>query len=317
MREGLSYDDVMLIPQKGELVKRGDADISTIIGPYRLEVPIISANMPSVTGPAMARAMSESGGLGVLHRFNTLDEAVRDVEECGYKYKRAVSLGLKDGLKRAERFVELGVGLFFLDVAHGDHIQVYSFVEKFRDLYPTQYLIVGNIATASAANAMWNMGVDGVKVGIGPGAACITREVTGFGVPQWTAVHDVCEVLRDSSLCVIADGGIRNSGDIVKALALGADAVMVGRLFAGCDEAPDPGVYYGNASSHVNNHNAPEGVYGRVERTGSVKKVMKKLAWGIRSGVSYGGGCDLKSLRENAQWIRVSPHAAIESQARV
>lgn len=319
MREGLSYDDVLLVPQRGELRKRKEADISTKIGPYKLEVPIISANMPSVTGPKMAKAMSEAGGLGVLHRFNTIEEATAEYHACT-GYKKGVSLGLSDGMERAERLIgNSGKGpIFFLDVAHGHHDQVIEFIYDFKSDYPAAFLIAGNVATRSGARELMIAGADGVKVGIGPGAACITREVTGFGVPQWTAVTDVADVMEDYPKGVlIADGGIKTSGDIVKALAAGADAVMVGRILAGCDEAPDPGVYYGNASAHVNGHNAPEGVYGQIERSGSVEQVMKTLAWGIKSGVSYGGGFDLSDLRENAQWMRVSTYTAHESGARV
>lgn len=318
MREGLSYDDVMLVPQRGELRKRGDADISTQIGPYKLEVPILSANMPSVTGSAMVRAMHDAGGLGVLHRFNTIGEAMADSYAC-YGYKKGVSIGLKDGYERVERYVSDNQSpIFFLDVAHGHHEQVLDFIDLVKENFPDIYLIAGNVATRTGARDLMIAGADGVKVGIGPGAACITREVTGFGVPQLTAVLDVADVMEGyPNGVLIADGGIKTSGDIVKALAAGADAVMIGRMLAGCDEAPDPGVYYGNASAHVNGHNAPEGVYGSVERSGSVKEIMKNLAWGIRSGVSYGGGFDLADLRENAQWMRVSSYTAAESRARV
>jgi len=322
MREGLSYDDVMLVPQQGKLEKREHADISTKIGKFTLQVPILSANMPSVTGPDLARAISAEGGLGVLHRFNSPEEAVRDLLDCS-GYKKAVSVGLKGGLPRSRMLQAAGATHFFLDVAHGDHDQVYAFIREFHMMMrgSEYYLFAGNVATKQAALSLISNGVSGIKVGIGPGAACITREVTGFGVPQWTAVQDVAEAIDDRGLrgevVLIADGGIKNSGDVVKALAAGADAVMVGRLLAGCDEAPTPGVYYGSASAHVNSHNAPEGVYGHIERTGSVRDVMKNLAWGIRSGVSYGGATNLEELREYPEWIRVSSYTAAESGIRL
>jgi IMP dehydrogenase len=317
MREGLSYDDVLLVPQMGELTHRKDADISTQIGPFRLEVPILSANMPSVTGPNMVRAMDRAGGLGVLHRFSSIEENLENLLDCA-GCQVGVSIGLKDGFERTEAFLSTGRNLvYFLDTAHGDQVQVYNFIARWKQTYPELFLVAGNIATRSAALCMANYGVDGVKIGIGPGAACTTREVTGFGVPQWTAIRDVAEALEDYNIVLIADGGIKNSGDIVKALAAGADMVMIGRLLAGCDEAPDPGVYYGNASAYINRHNAPEGVYGHIERCGPVERVIKRLAWGIRSGISYGGATNIAELQKHAEWIRVSPYAAIESSVRL
>ena len=180
-------------------------------------------------------------------------------------------------------------------------------------------LIVGNVATYEGAKQFVQLGVEAIKVGIGPGAACRTREVTGFGVPQLTAIIEVNRALQEfwPKTKLIADGGIRNSGDIVKALAAGADTVMIGSLLAGCDEAPNPGEYYGNASEHVNSHRAPEGSYGTVKKTGPVEDVIKELAWGIRSGVSYGGATNLKELRENAEFILCTAAGQIESSVRI
>jgi IMP dehydrogenase len=167
-----------------------------------------------------------------------------------------------------------------------------------------------------------DLGVQGIKVGIGPGAACTTREVTGFGVPQLTAIMDVREAIdfydkRTNKVTLIADGGIKNSGDIVKALAAGADTVMLGRLLAGCDESPLPGMYWGMASKKVNGHHAPEGIDGSVERTGSVKETIKNLTWGIRSGMSYAGVEHLEDLRSTTEFIRVSPQSMMESGTRL
>lgn len=325
MHESLTYDDVLLEPQPGVLKNRENADISSFVVPgLPIEVPILSANMPSVTGPDMVKAIAAAGGYGVMHRFNSTKEALADYFET-LDCKRGVSLGLKDGISRAQRFLHDANPVFFLDVAHGHHVQVIDFVKKFRSEFGDEpYLVVGNIATHRAVGDLTDAGkIDGFKVGVGPGAACTTREVTGFGVGQLTAIFNITWALDfifgtdDERPTLIADGGIKSSGDIVKALAAGADTVMVGRLFAGCNEAPEPGLYYGNASKHVNGHNAPEGVLGRVERTGSVKDTMKRLAWGIRSGISYAGATNLKELRENAVWQRVSSFTAMESAARV
>lgn len=339
MVEGLSFDDVLLVPQHGILDRRADADISTeLVSGVRLAIPILSANMPSVTSPSMAIAMYEAGGRGVLHRFNSIEEQVSDYVEVRKSYANApCAIGLHDWLERATALAEEGCNIFFLDVAHGDTERVLHMMMNWKPFADESLkLIVGNIATSQAAYRLAQAGADGVKVGIGPGAACITREVTGFGVPQLTAIQNVVSALRGPytmyvddyiintgrpgnypDVKIIADGGIKNSGDIVKALAAGADSVMIGRLFAGADEAPDPGVYYGNASRHVNGHNAPEGEYAEIERTGPVKDTLKTLTWGIRSGLSYGGASNLAELREKAEFIKVSSLTALESRARI
>jgi IMP dehydrogenase/GMP reductase len=193
-----------------------------------------------------------------------------------------------------------------------------SFIDNAKNVSDS-LLIVGNVATAEAANELATKvgGIAAIKVGIGPGAACTTREVTGFGVPQLTAIMDVADALRGTGIKIIADGGIKSSGDIVKALAAGADTVMLGRLLAGADESPHPGLYWGMASYRVNGHHAPEGVEGVVERTGPVGRTIKQLAWGIKSGVSYGGGTDLDGLRRNAEFVRVTPLSMGESGTRL
>jgi IMP dehydrogenase len=205
-----------------------------------------------------------------------------------------------------------------LDVAHGDHKNILFEIQRIKLNYPNIKLIVGNVATFFAANRLAELGVDAIKVGIGPGAACRTREVTGFGVPQFTAIMECARVKKYfPDVKIIADGGIRNSGDIVKSLAAGADTVMIGSLLAGCNEAPNPGEYYGNASEHVNGHRAPEGSYGKVKRTGSVEDVIKKLAWGIRSGLSYGGVRTIKELQENPEFVQISAAGQHESSVRI
>lgn len=324
LRVCLTFDDVLLIPKHGRLSKRANADITAeLFRNYPIATPIISANMPSVTGPKLAISMWEHGGFSFLPRFNTISEAEKDYAlvrdagaECG------VSIGLDDWTRVHELACE-GAKIFCLDVAHGDHTLVWSSIDRFNREIRSEFfgvkLVVGNIATARAASAVANHRVDAVKVGIGPGAACRTREVTGFGVPQLTAIMDVAEAIKNTNpeIRVIADGGIRTSGDIVKAIAAGADTVMIGSLFAGCDEAPNPGEYYGNASANVNGHRAPEGIHGQVERKGSVEDVIKELAWGIRSGISYGGATNLEELRQNAEFIQVTAAGQVESHTRL
>lgn len=314
----LSYDDVLLVPKRGVLEHRANANISSIlVHGSALPVPILSAPMSSVTEGRMARAMYDVGGMGVIHRFMTIE---KQIEEFIVSHNAICALGLEDGIDRTYRIGNrTGCYLYMLDVAHAHSNAVLDFVKLWKNTFSGDLmkLIVGNIATRQAAADLCVAGADGVKVGIGPGAACTTREVTGFGVPQLTAVMDVADELKGRDVTVIADGGIKNSGDIVKALAAGANSVMVGRLLAGADEAPKPGEYFGMASKRVNGHNAPEGIEGFVAATGPAAETIKSLAWGIRSGVSYSGGTDLAGLRWNAEFMRVSPLSRLESNTRI
>lgn len=318
MRTGLTFDDVLLVPKHGVLWTRKDADISSELVPgLRLDVPIVSANMPSVTEHKMAVAMSRAGGFGFIHRFEDINIRVGEyntVKNLGHDC--VASFGYRDW-SAVDALHKAGCRIFCLDVAHGDHELTLQHISEFKTVYPECKLIVGNIATAQAALSLVEAGADAIKVGIGPGAACRTREVTGFGVPQLTAIMDVAQAKPFGNFRIIADGGIKNSGDIVKALAAGADTVMIGSLLAGCDEAPNPGEYYGNASANVNGHRAPEGIHGKVKRTGPVEDVIKELAWGIRSGLSYGGATNLEELRRNAEFIQVTAAGQLESQTRL
>jgi len=323
IKPAFTFDDVLLVPKTGALDSRKDADISgELYKNFKLNIPIISANMPSVTEHHMARAMYDVGGFGILHRFNSVEENVEEYHYASISGTRQVgcSLGLKDGFTRARKLHYCGARVFCLDVAHGDHDIVIKFIKNFKETFNTSEhkLIVGNVATFFGAERLADAGADVIKVGVGPGAACRTREVTGFGVPQLSAIIEVSRIKKwYPDVKVIADGGIKNSGDIVKALAAGADTVMIGSLLAGCDEAPSPGEYYGNASEHVNGHRAPEGSYGFVKRVGSVESVIKELAWGIRSGVSYGGATNLNELRENAEFIQVTAAGQHENGTRL
>lgn len=322
IKQALTFDDVLLVPKQGVLEHRADADISSeLYRGFKLEIPIISANMPSVTEHHMARAMWDSGGFGILHRFNTVEENIE--EYCMAAIGGTRNIGTSFGYRnwsRVDSLHEVGCRIFCLDVAHGDHELTIAHIKYFKDFYPYSKLIVGNVATFFAACRLAEAGADAIKVGVGPGAACRTREVTGFGVPQLSAIIEVSRIKLKKyypDVRIIADGGIKNSGDIVKALAAGADTVMIGSLLAGCDEAPNPGEYYGNASEYINGHRAPEGSYGKVERKGLVKDVIKELAWGIRSGISYGGATNIAELRENAEFIQVTAAGQLENKTRI
>lgn len=333
IREGLSFDDVLLVPQHGHLRKREAADISgELFDGYKLDIPIVSAPMDSVTENKMALAMTVAGGFGIIHRFMPSEQQARlfklpdNMAEWAKAQsqgrRKGVALGVNEGYDRWNQLYDAGCRIFCVDIAHAHHETVRDFLIN-KPKLPDMKIIAGNIATARGAMFLGSLGVDCVKVGIGPGAACSTRMVTGFGIPQLTAIIDVREQLdiirerTDKNIMLMADGGIKNSGDIVKALAAGADTVMLGRLLAGANESPHPGLYWGMASKRMNNHHAPEGIEGTVPHTGSLHDTLKPLLWGLRSGISYGGGSTIKELRENAEFVRVSSLAQVESGTRL
>lgn len=328
IRDGLSFDDVLMVPKTSVVGSRANVDlISTVLhnqmslfGDLILPVPILSANMKSVTETDMAIEMNRAGGLGVLHRFNSIGEQVKMAFLAQKRGMVGASFGIKDGIERVSCLMDDGFrGTLFLDIAHADSKNVFKFLHEWERTI-NRPMIVGNIVTSHAVdNLLYFPFVRGLKVGIGGGAACATRGRTGFGVPQLQAVLDVREAIDeyDSTITLISDGGIRDSGDMAKCFAAGADAVMSGRLFAGCPEAPHPGEYFGNASKTINGHHAPEGVHAEISLSSSVADVMKELAWGLRSAVSYAGCTSLREMRDNAEWIRCSPLTIHESGVRI
>jgi IMP dehydrogenase len=235
MQRGLTFDDVLLIPAYNDVPSRRDVDTSVQMGRWRLKIPILSANMDSITGPNMCSKLRYLGGMGILHRFMSIDENVQAVRQLGIPHGGyGVSLGISDGLARAAAVHEVGHTLFCVDVAHGHSKQVGNLIKSLKSNFADCYVIAGNVATYQGAMYLKDCGADAIKVGIGPGSVCSTRLKTGFGVPQITAIKDCAR----ANTFIIADGGIRYPGDAVKCLAAGADVVMIGGLFAGCDETP-------------------------------------------------------------------------------
>jgi IMP dehydrogenase len=316
----LTYDDVLLVPQHSDLVSRSEANTEVKIGNLYLRVPIFSANMDSITGPAMVHAMGAAGGRGVLHRYTSPEVIVSWLKEMPENL-RIPSVGIRSAA--AEMYIDFTTSIC-LDVAHGDHLEV---VNEIKRLYMIGYktIIAGNVATRSGARSLLDAGANVIKVGVGPGAVCTTRSVTGHGVPQLSAVMDVAEVVSEyKGATSIADGGLKNSGDIVKALAAGADAVMTGSLLAGTDEAARPHEYRGMAShdaqvsfrGEVGNGVAEGVTQTDIKSRGPVGKVIAELAAGIRSGMSYSGARDLKELKEYALFRVVTANAIVENGTR-
>ena len=239
IKQGLTFDDVLLVPQKSDILPK-DTDTSTKLGKLELDIPLLSSPMDTVTESTMAIALGKSGGLGVIHKnMSTKQQAaeVKKVKDKKLPVAAAVSVG-DEAFKRAGALVEAGVDVLIVDSAHGHSQGVLDMVTRLKKEFKNTLIVGGNIATAEATRDLIKAGADAVKVGIGPGSICTTRVVAGIGVPQLTAIQDCAPEAKKTGIPLIADGGIKYSGDIVKALAAGADLVMMGGTLAGTDEAP-------------------------------------------------------------------------------
>ncbi|HEY9854963.1 MAG TPA: IMP dehydrogenase [Stenomitos sp.] len=339
--QGLTFDDVLIVPKRSSIYSRKDVSLKTrLVGDLTLELPIISANMDTVTELAMATAMHGLGGLGVIHRFiPDAAEHARMVSET--PGTRILAIGVKPTDIEKIDMIK-GLHGVLIDVAHGHSDRVMETIQTIRDRFPGLWIIAGNVATAEGAWDLLEAGAHAIKVGVGPGAVCTTRIVTGCGVPQLSAIMK-CRAAVDRWYDVekrkakprvqlkptlIADGGIRNSGDIVKALCAGADSVMIGSLFAGTDEAPGEVItengmshkmYRGMASAgamaKVGAERTPEGISTLIPYKGSVQPLVHELDGGIRSGLSYCNSASIEDLHQQTiEFVKVTPASMAESR---
>ncbi len=340
IKEALTFDDVTLTPQYSKVLP---SDVSTktyLSKNLYLDIPIISSAMDTVTESKMAIAIAREGGIGVIHRNLSIDRQIKEIQKVKSKgLKVGAAVGTNESeFSRVKNIIKLGVDLIVVDTAHGHSQKVADIIMKINKIKTKKTtLCAGNIATANAAKFLCKLGVDLIKVGIGPGSICTTRLVAGIGVPQLSALLDVKKGLK-KNVKIISDGGIKFSGDIAKALAAGADAVMVGSLLAGTSEAPGKiikkkgklfKVFRGMGSVGAMNKGSadryfqkkqkdkskyvPEGVEGLIKYKGDAKKTLHKLVGGLRSSMGYLGAPQIKILTKNAKFVKITKAGFYES----
>ena len=352
IKEGYTFDDLLLVPAYSQVVP-ADVQLKTrLCDGILLSIPVCSAAMDTVTESKMGIALAQAGGLGFIHKNLSSElqaEMVKEVKAAAVLSNSAVdargkllagaAVGVSEStMARVQLLVEAGVDIITVDSAHGHSAGVIETVRKIHEQYPDLPLVGGNIVTGDAAQALIQAGASVLKVGVGPGSICTTRIVSGVGVPQLTAVSDVVQVAKRYNVGVIADGGIKFSGDIVKALAAGADAVMLGGLLAGCEETPGEIIevygkkvktYVGMGSLSAMQRGSsdryfqggqkelkklvPEGIEATVPYKGPMSDVIYQMMGGLRSGMGYCGCANIEELKEKAQFVKISNAGLKES----
>ena len=335
MNRCLSYDDVLLVPRYSNIQSRAEIDISVDLGRgLALPLPILASPMDTVSEEEMACAMNAAGGAGIIHRYNSVVEQIQIIDKA--VQLGATSIGVAVGVsgdftRRAQCAMQAGATFLCVDVAHGHHIMMKEALAQLRDVVGTgTHIMAGNVATLEGVNALADWGADSVRCNIGGGSICSTRIQTGHGLPGLQTIMDCAKTDRD--VTIIADGGIRNSGDMVKALAAGADAVMCGSLLSGTDETPGQilrdrdgqqwKTYRGMASKEAQikwrgKYASFEGVSARVPYRGPVGVILADLEKGIRSGFSYSGARTLTQLQSSAQFVVQTSAGQSESSTHI
>jgi len=341
-RRTVSFDDVLLVPQYSDIESRSEVDLSCWLEDWEFDLPVISSPMDTVTEVDMAVSMSKAGGLGVIHRYNSIDGQQKLVESLynnptiNYIDEKdppiACAIGATgDYLERAYAVVLSGAKILCVDVAHGHHVLMKKALTELRKAVGSGiHLMAGNVATREGYEDLVRWGADSVRVGIGGGSICSTRLVSGHGIPTLQSVLDCAQSELDAP--IIADGGIRTTGDMVKALAAGADFVMVGSMLAGTDASPGDTfigkdkkkykVYRGMASRDAQTDwrgksSTPEGVSTTIRYKGSIVDTLKDIRGGICSGLSYSGTRGLRDFRSRARFVEQTAAGSRESYTHI
>jgi len=326
IEQGLEFDDVLIKPLVSQVNSRTEVDISRRIrlsngSVFELQVPIIASPMKGIVGTELIIELARLGGLGILHRFyNDEEERISDIstlERSGFPYGIAVSFNdslLKDIIDAIRNKRLKNCSLICIDIANGNTNSYWCAVERLsKSLYDKPVAIMaGNVATEEGARELYLAGADLIRTGIGSGQLCTTRNKTGIGVPQVTAIMNTSRVAN-----VVADGGLRTSGDIVKALASGADFVMLGSMLAKTKESDNNGRVYGMASKELQEQfytavKSVEGISKEVEKTTTLEEMINDISWSIKSACTYVNSRNIKDLQGNAQFIRVGSGSIVE-----
>ena len=341
IKEALTFDDVTLAPNYSEILP-SEVDTSITLGAHlKLKVPLLSSAMDTVTESKMAIALAKAGGIGVIHRNLNIKQQIleiKKVKKLSLKVGAAIGASEKEFI-RAKEIIKEGVDLIVIDTAHGHTKKVGEIIKYVKKIKSNKTaLCAGNIATPEAAKFLIKLGVDIIKVGIGPGSICTTRLVAGIGVPQLSAILSVRNGIKNKKVKIISDGGIKYSGDLAKAFAAGADAVMIGSLFAGTDETPGKlikkngkmfksfrgmgsvgAMNKGSADRYFqkkqkdNSKYVPEGVEGFVKYKGKVELIIFKLIGGLKSSMGYLGSKVITKLRHKANFVKITKAGFYES----
>ena len=353
IKESYSFDDVLIEPGYSNIIPK-EADVTTrLTKKITLKIPLISAAMDTVTEHEMAIKMALFGGIGAIHKNLSVDlqckevskvkkhkvDILKDQKACvdddnNLRVVAAVGTG-EDAIQRVEALMKVNVDAIAIDTSHGHSQNVIDTIKEIKKLYPQAEIIAGNIATKDAALALLYAGADTLKVGIGPGSICTTRIVSGIGVPQLSAILEVAQICKTKDSFLIADGGIKFSGDLVKAIAAGADCVMLGSLLAGTDVTPGEIIsidnkkykkYRGMGSVEAMKSGSadryfqkgetnlvPQGVEGYIEYKGVVNDVVTQLLGGLTSAMGYTGNKTIEQMKKNCRFIKITPAGMRES----
>lgn len=328
MTRAITFDDVLLVPAYNHHESRRIVDISIVdrLGKLSLQLPVMSSNMDTITESNMANFMHSKGGIGVLHRFLSIEENINQFKAC--QGQVFVSVGCSHAeLERAEALRDAGADFFCVDVAHAHAKYVGKTLKSLRKLLGSRCIMAGNVATYAGADYLSSCGADIIKAGIGGGSVCSTRIKTGFGIPMLTCIQECAR----SDRSIVADGGLRTSGDIVKAIAFGADFVMIGGMLAGTEPTPGDVItkedgarfkhYRGMASreaqeeflGQMHEWKTAEGVSTDVPYREVANHVIADIIGGLRSGLTYAGANSISELQRKLNYVEVTQSGRIES----
>jgi len=341
IKEALTFDDVTLAPKYSEILPSEVNTSIKLTKDLKLKIPLLSSAMDTVTESSMAIAIAKAGGIGIIHRNLDIKKQIieiRKVKKQKLLVGAAVGAGINE-FKRAEEILKEDIDMIVVDTAHGHTKKVSEIIRFIKNKKRNKIaLCAGNIATSEAAKFLLKLGVDIIKVGIGPGSICTTRLVAGIGVPQLSAILSIRNEIKNKNVKIISDGGIKYSGDLAKAFAAGADAVMIGSLFAGTDETPGKLIkkggklfksfrgmgsigamnkgsadrYFQSKQKDISKY-VPEGVEGFARYKGKVDNIIFKLIGGLRSSMGYLGCKEIKYLRDKPKFVKITKAGFYES----